>query len=88
MIVLKPNAVTNTFVQLLNMQQSFGHCIFSQTNIHQIKMVQRKAAIARFVFNDYSRHSSVTDMLNQLNWQTLEKQRDDLTLLMLYNIST
>ena len=83
--ILKPNAVTNTFVQLLNMQQSFGHCIFSQTNIHQIKMVQRKAA--RFVFNDYSRHSSITDMLNQLNWQTFEKWRDDLTLLMLYNIS-
>ena len=36
--------------------------------IHQIKMVQKKAA--RFVFNDYSRHSSVTDMLNQLNWQS------------------
>ena len=28
-------------------------------------MVQRKAA--RFVFNDYSRHLSVKDMLNQLN---------------------
>ena len=47
-------------------------------------MVQRKAA--RFVFNDYSRHSSVTDMLNQLNWQSLEKQRDDLTFLMFYKI--
>ena len=50
---------------------------YLQTNIHQIEMVQRKAA--RFVFNDYSRHSSVTDMLNQLNWQSLEKRRDDLT---------
>ena len=47
-------------------------------------MVQRKAA--RFVFNDYSRHSSVTDMLNRLNWQSLEKRRDDLTLLMFYKI--
>ena len=53
------------------MQQS----LHLQTNIHQIEMVQRKAA--RFVFNDYSRHLSVTDMLNQLNWQSLEKQRDD-----------
>ena len=25
-------------------------------------------------------------MLNQLNWQSLEKQRDDLTLLMFYKI--
>ena len=55
-----------------------------QNNIYQIEMVQRKAA--RFVFNDHSRHSSVTDMLNQLNWQSLEKRRDDLTLLMLYKI--
>ena len=47
-------------------------------------MVQRKAA--RFVFNDHSRHLSVTDMLIQLNWQSLEKRRDDLTLLMFYKI--
>ena len=47
-------------------------------------MIQRKAA--RFVFNDHSRHSSVTDMLNRLNWQSLEKRRDDLTLLMFYKI--
>ena len=47
-------------------------------------MVQRKAA--RFVFNDYSRHSGVTDMLNQLNWQSLEKWSNDLTLLMFYKI--
>ena len=55
-----------------------------QNNIYQIEIVQRKAA--RFVFNDHSRHSSVTDMLNRLNWQSLEKQRDDLTLLMFYKI--
>ena len=55
-----------------------------QNNIYQIEMVQRKAA--RFVFNDDSRHSSVTDMLNRLNWQSLEKRRDDLTLLMFYKI--
>ena len=47
-------------------------------------MVQRKAT--RFVFNDYSRHLSVTAMLNQLNWQSLEKWRSDLTLLMFYTI--
>ena len=57
---------------------------YLQTNIHQIEMVLRKTT--RFVFNDYSRHSSVTDMLNQLNWQSLKKQRDDLTLLMFYKI--
>ena len=34
-------------------------------------MAQRKAA--RFVFNDYSRYSSVSNMLHQLNWETLKK---------------
>ena len=52
--------------------------------MYQIEMVQRKAT--RFVFNDYSRHSSVTDMLNKLNWQSLEKWRNDLTLLVFYKI--
>ena len=47
-------------------------------------MVLRKST--RFAFNDYYRHSSVTDMLNQLNWQALEKQKDDLSLLMFYKI--
>ena len=51
-----------------------------QTNIHQLEMIQRKAA--RFVFNDYSRYSSVTTMLNELDWKSLEKRRDDLFLVM------
>ena len=65
------------------MQQSFDCRIFKLI-IHQIEMVQRKAA--RFVYNDYSRHSSVTDMLNQLNWLSLEKRRDIDTTLGKYSI--
>ena len=41
-----------------------------QTNIHQIEMIQRKAA--RLIFNDYSRHSSVTAMLTALDWKKEE----------------
>ena len=55
-----------------------------QTNIHQLEMIQRKAA--RFVFNDYSRHSSVTTMLNELDWKSLEKRRDDSILVMFHKI--
>ena len=65
------------------MQQSCIRSPYLQTNIYQIEMMQRKAA--RFVFN-YSRHLSVTVMLNELNWQYLEKRRNDLTLLMLSKI--
>ena len=53
-----------------------------QTNIHQIEMIQRKAA--RLIFNDYSRHSSVTAMLTALDWKSLEKRRDDSTVVMFY----
>ena len=41
-------------------------------------MIQRKAA--RLIFNDYSRHSSVTAMLTALDWKSLEKRRDDSTV--------
>ena len=54
-----------------------------QTNIHQLEMIQKKAA--RFVFN-YSQHSSVTAMLNKLDWKSLEKQRDDSILVMFHKI--
>ena len=38
-----------------------------------IEKVQRRAA--RFVFNDYSYNSSVTDMLSKLHWDSLELRR-------------
>ena len=47
-------------------------------------MIQRKAA--RFAFSDYSRYSSVSAMLNKLNWRSLEKRRDNLILVMLHKI--
>ena len=56
----------------------------TQSDIHIVEMLQRKAA--RFVFNDFSRLSSVTNMLDHLRWDTLEQRRNQLTLLMLYKI--
>ena len=47
-------------------------------------MIQQKAA--RFVFNDFARLSSVTTMLELLGWDSLEKRRDQLTLMMLFKI--
>ena len=38
-------------------------------------MVQRRAA--RFVFNDFSRYSSVSRMLNQLGWSMFKQQRNE-----------
>jgi len=39
-------------------------------DIQHLEKVQRRAA--RWVFNDYSTYSSVTDMLKQLSWPTLQ----------------
>jgi len=49
-------------------------------DIPAIESIQRRAA--RFVFNDYSRNSSVSAMLADLNWQSLEERRiiNDLTV--------
>ena len=56
----------------------------SQCNIHSVEMIQWKAA--RFVFDDFTRLSSVTAMLEHLGWNFLEKGRDQLTLMMLFKI--
>jgi len=40
-------------------------------------MSQCKAA--RFVYNNFSRYSSVTNMLHQLNWEFLEQRRNKVT---------
>ena len=40
--------------------------------------------MAKYVLNDYSTTSSVTEMLNTLNWQTLESRRIKSSLILLY----
>ena len=57
---------------------------FTQSNIDKIEKVQRKAA--RFVFNDYYRYSSITNMLNCLKWESLEHRRTKSTIIMFYKI--
>ena len=45
-------------------------------------MVERRAA--RYVLNCYERSTSVTKMLEQLGWETLELRRKKAKLTMLY----
>jgi hypothetical protein len=47
-------------------------------------MVQRRAA--RFTLGDYRTTSSVTNMLQELNWTTLEERRKRAKVIMLYRI--
>ena len=57
---------------------------FTKRNIHQIELVQHRAA--RFVFRDYSNFTHVTPMLKQLGWDTLEQRRLSHQLSMFYKI--
>jgi len=56
----------------------------ADSHLNQLEMVQRRAA--RFVRNDYSRQSSVTEMVTSLHLTTLQKRRDMARVTMLYNI--
>ena len=49
-------------------------------------MIQRRSA--RFVYNDFARTSSVTSMLNNLNWPRalLQQRRDIAKVIMFYKI--
>jgi len=57
---------------------------FTLNNIYKLEKVQWKGA--RFVCNNFSMHSSVTAMLNKLNWASLKDRRDNIRLLMMYKI--
>ena len=52
--------------------------------IQQLEMVQRRAA--RYVLNRYHNTSSVSDMLSQLGWASLQKRREIHRLTMLYKM--
>ena len=56
----------------------------TRTQINQIEKVQRRAA--RYVTNRYHNTSSVTDMLQNLNWPSLEIRRTRVRLIMFYKI--
>jgi len=50
----------------------------TRCNINKLESVQRRAA--RFVTGDYRYISSVTDMINTLEWNSLHSRRDTLRL--------
>ena len=53
-------------------------------NILKLEMIQRRAA--RWVKNNYSPYDSVTSMLDNLGWRSLENRRIDSRLIMFYKI--
>ena len=57
----------------------------TEKNIKSVENVQRQAA--RFTKIDYHRRSSVTTMLESLNWVSLASRRAEAKLVMLYRIT-
>ena len=57
---------------------------YTKEKIGKIEKVQRW--VARWVSNDYSTYSSVTDMLSNLGWRSLENRRIGARLTMFYKI--
>jgi hypothetical protein len=46
---------------------------YNKENINKLKAVQRRSA--RFIYNDFKYTTSVTPMLNELNWAPLQERR-------------
>ena len=57
---------------------------YQQKDIHRLEMIHRRAA--RYVSNRFGNRSSVDNMLQQMNWRSLEQRRQDARLTMLYKI--
>ena len=57
----------------------------TETAINQVEAVQRRAA--RWTKHDYGRTSSVTDMLQSLQWRRLDQRRIDSRLSLCYKIT-
>ena len=55
---------------------------YYENNKSTMEKVQRRAA--RFVMNNYKKRESVTNMLSDLNWETLEERRTKLRLIAIY----
>ena len=56
----------------------------TKEHISKIEMVQRMAA--RWTFGNFDNRASVTEMLNKLEWRTLEQRRADACLCLFYKI--
>ena len=57
---------------------------YNMCDIRKLDMVQRRAA--RYTLNRYHNTSSVTDMIEQLGWESLQDRRKNARLTMMYKL--
>ena len=85
--ISSPKPKTTAYTTLVRPLLEFAPSVWDpyvQKDIKKVEMVQRRAA--RYVTNWYHNTSSVTDMLNHLQWTSLETRRQHQRLVMLYKI--
>ena len=76
---------SNAYTTLVRPQLEYAASVwdpYTKEKVDQLEMVQRRAA--RYVVNNYSREASVTSMLQQLGWRSLEQRRADIRLVFFY----
>ena len=67
---------TTAYQTLVRPQLEYASSVwdpYTKKNIDRLEMVQRRSA--RYVLNRYNNTSSVSDMLNDLKWESLEHRR-------------
>ena len=55
-----------------------------QKDIDRLESIQRRSA--RFIYNDYGRTTSVTEMMKKLDWKPLSERRREQRLILMYMI--
>ena len=82
-----PQTKSLAYTSLVRPLLEYGAAVWDpylQKDIHNIEMVQRRAA--RWVNSDYRHNSSVSSMLTNLQWPSLEHRRQCTRLKLFYNI--